>query len=132
MLKNSMYKQLILIIACFALLAFSQTAADDQVHFPIPGYNEHKWFSGTFLFIQVTLTSTWANSIIFSSNPKEILKMNLYYYGSTEDQDAVVSSVWFMKMAHSFSKSPDPLYYNLTNSLGINKLTCFIFHPLEE
>lgn len=51
MLKNSMYKSLILIFACLALLAFSQTANDDQVHLPIPGYNEHKWFSGTFLFI---------------------------------------------------------------------------------
>lgn len=50
MLKNSMYKSLILIFACLALLAFSQTAKDDQVHLPIPGYNEHKWFSGYLSF----------------------------------------------------------------------------------
>lgn len=77
MLKNSMYKQLILLTACLCLLAFSQTAADDQVHFPIPGYNDHKWFSGTFLFTQDISTFKWVSSITSFSNHKEIPKMIL-------------------------------------------------------
>lgn len=132
MLKNSMYKSLILIFTCLALLAFSQTAAEDQVHFPIPGYNEHKWFSGTFFFIQVTFLLIWASSITSSSNPKKILTMIPYYYGSTEDQDAAVSLVWSMKMDHSSLNNPDHPNYKSMNTLGTKKPTYFTSHRLEE
>lgn len=85
MLKSSQYRNFLFLFACLALTVFTQTAKDDQVHFPIPGYNEHKWFSGIFILIKVISISIWENSITYSSSLKETLKMILYYYGSMED-----------------------------------------------
>lgn len=84
-----MHKHILLLIACLSIFAFSQSATEDQVHFPIPGYNDHKWFSGNFLFTQDILILIWANFITFISNLKEILKMILYCCGLMEDQDVV-------------------------------------------
>lgn len=38
------------LVASFVLLSLAQNAPEDQVHFPIPGYTEHKWFSGYLTF----------------------------------------------------------------------------------
>ena len=100
--KSSLTVMMALFMAALILNAQSQNAPEDQVHLPIPGYNDHKWFSGTFSLTQVTSPSIWASSITSSSNPKKTPKTIPSSSGSTEDPDAAVSSEWYMKTVHLY------------------------------
>jgi len=51
-LNNTIIK-ICLLTLLFSSSAHAQTAAEDEVHWPIPGYTEHKWYSGKTFIIQV-------------------------------------------------------------------------------
>jgi serine carboxypeptidase-like clade 1 len=50
MVKFTLTSFALVVMACLVLSSNTQNAPEDQVHFPIPGYNEHKWFSGYLPF----------------------------------------------------------------------------------
>ncbi len=50
MVRFTLTHAVTLLIVCLAVSVQTQSAVDDQVHYPIPGYNDHKWFSGYLPF----------------------------------------------------------------------------------
>lgn len=93
MLNNISYKSLMKYLLIFALLALSLAApADDEVRLPIKGYTDHRWYSGTDVFIQVCLISILLHSTMSSSTHKGILIMTLSFFGSMEGLAAPASS----------------------------------------
>lgn len=68
---------LLLLTATFV----SSAEVEDQVHFPISGYNNHNWYSGRFSFMQDISTSPQVPFITFSSILKEIQTMIPSFFG---------------------------------------------------
>ena len=61
---------------------------EEEVHLAIPGYTEHKWYSGIFFLIQVTSTLLLEKimelSIMSSLIPSMTLIMILSFFGLME------------------------------------------------
>ena len=121
-----------LFMAALILTVQSQNAPEDQVHFPIPGYNDHKWFSGTPPFTQVTFPLIWASSTTSSSNPKKTPKTTLSSSGSTEDPDAAASSEWYMKTVHLYLLNLAPSTFKSISTPGTKRLTFSTSNLQEE
>lgn len=50
MKKNTPSPMICLLIGALVFTFYAQTPAEEQVHLPIPGYNDHKWFSGKLVY----------------------------------------------------------------------------------
>lgn len=79
----------LLLVACLISLAYA-APAEDEVHFPISGYNNHKWYSGIPSAIQAISTSPPVTTTTSSSTPNGTLITILLCFGSTEDLAARV------------------------------------------
>jgi hypothetical protein len=89
-MTSSLLKALLLL---FILSLTVAAPTEDEVHFPIQGYNEHKWYSGTSPPMQDISTSPLVPSTTSSSILNVTLTTTLLCYGSTVGQDVPVSSV---------------------------------------
>jgi hypothetical protein len=79
----------LLLVACLISLAYA-APVEDEVHFPISGYNNHKWYSGIPSTIQAISTSPLVTTTTFSSTLNVTLITILLCFGSTVDPVARV------------------------------------------
>jgi hypothetical protein len=119
-----------LLLLSLLITLTDQAPAEDKVEFPIAGYNDHNWYSGTTHITQDILISPLDSSTTSSSIHKEIPITIHSYSGSTEDQDAPVSSACYSKMDPSSSSETKPISPSMT-SLGTKKPT-FCISSLQE
>jgi len=78
---------LILLITALLVTLTLQAPKEDEVHFPVGGYVNHKWYSGTFFCTQVILIFQLAITTMSFSIPREIQTTIRWSSGSTEVLD---------------------------------------------
>ena len=77
----------LLIIALLVVLTL-QAPKEDEVHLPVGGYVNHKWYSGTSFLTQAISISQMVTTIMSFSTRKEIPTTIPWCSGSMEVLDA--------------------------------------------